>query len=535
MPNSRTIQKEDLFELQFLNGAALSPDGSQVIYSVANVNAEKNKEFSTLYLLDIASGAPRKMTNGKAADKQPRWSPDGKTIAFVSDRAGKTQLFLLPVDGGEARQLTAFERGIGGSFAWSSDGSQIAFSAVADAEAPDLAKDAYRVDRTVYRFDAIGYLDDQVQDVYLLSLTNGETKQLTNDRTNNSNLRWSPDGRRILYDANMRAHEAWAMTADLMAVDLNGEVSTILDGWASIDNANYTPDGSRVIFVGRPNDGKPIGTKADLYTLDLGSGEIACRTAGLDVGVGGSLSMDMPVAALNQWNIVTADDGQRALATVQRGGTDHVYSIALTGVEDCLAITAGDCAVYPLDKRGDQFLYARTTLNSPPDLFLHDLSSSGSRQLTHLNADHLSTISMPQAAHLQWQSVDSVEVEGWYMQPAIGEAPYPTILYIHGGPHAAYGYGFHFDFQMLAGAGYGVLFLNHRASTGYGDSFSTAIKGDWGNLDYGDLISGVDHAIALGLADAERLGVCALPAEAICPAGLSGKRIASKQLSRRTR
>ena len=94
------------------------------------------------------------------------------------------------------------------------------------------------------------------------------------------------------------------------------------------------------------------------------------------------------------------------------------------------------------------------------------------------------------------------------MKPARGEAPYPTILYIHGGPHAAYGYGFHFDFQMLAGAGYGVLFLNHRASTGYGDSFSTAIKGDWGNLDYQDLMSGIDHAISLGLADADRLGVC---------------------------
>jgi dipeptidyl aminopeptidase/acylaminoacyl peptidase len=103
-----------------------------------------------------------------------------------------------------------------------------------------------------------------------------------------------------------------------------------------------------------------------------------------------------------------------------------------------------------------------------------------------------------------------VDVEGWYLKPPLGTAPYPTILYIHGGPHGAYGHIFSFDFQLLAGAGYGVLIVNHRASTGYGNDFSTAIKGDWGNLDYQDLMAGVDHAIALGLADADRLGVCGL-------------------------
>ena len=141
-------------------------------------------------------------------------------------------------------------------------------------------------------------------------------------------------------------------------------------------------------------------------------------------------------------------------------------------------------------------------------MFLKRLELDEPQQLTTLNEAHLAGIDRPAWTHLLWKSIDHVEVEGWYLQPPAGEAPYPTILYIHGGPHAAYGCGFHFDFQMLAGAGYGVLFLNHRASTGYGDAFSTAIKGDWGNLDYQDLMSGVDHAIAQGLADADRLGVC---------------------------
>ncbi len=508
MVNTRTMQKEDLFELRFLNGGNLSPDGSRVVYCVSKIDAEADKEFSTIFLSDIASGSTRQMTNGKAADRQPRWAPDGKSIAFSSDRSGVAQLYLLPADGGEARQLTEFKRGVGGSFAWSPAGDKIAFSAKADAEAPDLAVEPYRVDRTVYRFDAIGYLDDEVQDIYLLDLVDGGISRLTDDRSNNSNVRWAPDGQSILYDANMRTDATRAMTPDLMVVDLQGNCSMLLGGWANTARAEYTPDGKRIVFVGRPDDGKPIGSKSDLYTLELASGELTCRTESLGVGVGGRLSLDMPVAGLSSCNTLVADDGAVAFSTVQRGGTDHIYRIALSGEEDYAAVTMGDAAVFPLDRRGQQLLYARSSLNAPPDLFLMDLANGEEQQLTRLNERQLAGIELPRTRPLVWQSIDGVEVEGWYMEPAVGVAPYPTILYIHGGPHAAYGYGFHFDFQMLAGAGYGVLFLNHRASTGYGDSFSTAIKGDWGNLDYQDLMTGVDHAIALGLADADRLGVC---------------------------
>ena len=508
MANKRTIRKEDLFDFHFLNGAALSPDGSSVIYFASKIDPEADKEFSTIYLLDITSGETRLMTSGQAVDSAARWSPDGKTIAFVSDRAGKPQLYLLPVDGGEARQLTHFQRGIGGSFAWAPDGTRIAFSAISDSEAPDLSSQPYRVDRTVYRFDAIGYLDDEVQDIYLLDVASRVSTRLTADRTNNSNLRWSPDGRTVLYDASMREDVARAMTPDLMTVDRDGEQAVVMSGWASIANATFTPDGSRIVFIGRPNDGKPIGTKSDLYVLDLASGDTECRTASLDVGVGGRLSLDIPVAGLSNWHVMVADDGQSAYATVQRGGSNHIYRFSLDGEEAWDAITDGNCALFPLDLQGERMLCARTTLISPPELEIIDLASRNARVLTQLNRAHLAALALPETDRLQWRSSDGVAVEGWFMKPPMGEAPYPTILYIHGGPHAAYGYGFHFDFQMLAGAGYGVLFLNHRASTGYGDSFSTAIKGNWGNLDYQDLMTGVDHAISCGLADGDRLGVC---------------------------
>ena len=222
MTDKRTLQKEDLSALRFLNGGALSQDGERVVYAVNKISAEDDREYSTIYLHDIGTGETRPMTTGAAADSQPQWSPDGKSIAFVSDRGGKAQLYLLPADGGEARQLTQFKRGIGGGVAWSPDGGKIAFSAATDAEAPDLGKEAYRLDRTVYRFDGIGYLDDAVQDIYVLDLVSGEIQRLTDDRGNNSNPRWAPDGRSLLYDANMRFDNSRAMTPDLKTVDLDG-------------------------------------------------------------------------------------------------------------------------------------------------------------------------------------------------------------------------------------------------------------------------------------------------------------------------
>ena len=463
MTERRPLQADDLMKLHFLNGAALSPDGSRVVYSVNKIDAEAQKEFRTLYLHDLDSGATRQMTSGGAVDGGAIFSPDGQTIAFTSDRSGQAQLYLLPVDGGEARQMTSFKRGIGGELAWSPDGGQIAFCAKPDVDAPDLATEPYRVDRTVYRFDGIGYLDDEAQDIYTLDISSGETTRLTDDRCNNHNPRWSPDGAQILFDADMRVDAARAMTPDLKLADMAGQVSTLLDGWASIAKASFTPDGAGIVFIGRPQDGKPIGTKSDLYTLDLETDAIACRTTEFAIGIGGRLSMDMPVSGLSLANVMVSDAGDFALTSVQRGGTDHIYRVALSGPERVEAVTEGDCAVFPLDRRGSRLLYARTSLNAPPELVLAELDGGEARQLTQLNADFLAGIDLPATEHLHWQSVDGVDVEGWFMRPPAGQAPYPTILYIHGGPHAAYGCGFHFDFQMLAGAGYGVLFLNHRA------------------------------------------------------------------------
>lgn len=508
--STRTIQPDDLFGLKFLNGARLSPDGKQVVYYVNQINAELDKEFATIHLLNRESGEDRALTNWESRDTKPQWSHDGKSIAFISTRKGKPQLFIMAVDGGEARQMTDLKQGISG-FAWSPDGNKIAFTAGPDFEddAPlDLTTEPYRVTRTIYRFDAIGYLDYKVNNLYVLDMPSHDVKQITDDDTNNTNPRWSPDGSKILYDATMQPDTVRGLAPRLILTDLDGNQEMILNDWQDTVKASFTPDGKKIVLMGIPQDYHPIGSKSDLFVYDLASGTVENRSAGIEVGVGGQLSADMPTPELRTSNVLISADSQSAYVTVQAGGNVNICKIALSGEEQCTPITSGDCESALLDLTDNGLLYSRTTINEPPEIWYTDLATDTSHQLTNLNTDYLASIAQPESEHLLFEGVDGVQVEGWYLKPPVGEAPYPTILYIHGGPHAAYGNGFHFDFQMLAGAGYGVLFVNHRASTGYGDSFSTAIKGDWGNLDYNDLMSGVDYAIAQGLADVDHMGVC---------------------------
>jgi dipeptidyl aminopeptidase/acylaminoacyl peptidase len=156
-----------------------------------------------------------------------------------------------------------------------------------------------------------------------------------------------------------------------------------------------------------------------------------------------------------------------------------------------------------------QFLYIASDFLSPSDLFIANLDGSGERQLTHINDEFLAEVTLPRIEHMLFKGSDGAQVEGWVVLPE-GQAPFPTLLNIHGGPHFAFGSIYDFENHMFTAAGYAVVMVNHRASTGYGNEFSTAIKGDWGNLDFKDLMAGVDFAVEKGWADPDRLGVFGL-------------------------
>ncbi|MEQ8678010.1 MAG: S9 family peptidase [Aggregatilineales bacterium] len=504
----RQVQADDLFKLKFLQGATLSPDGKQVVYAVSHYDEESDSDKVVLWLMDLETGASRQMTSGEHQDSSPSWSPDGKSIGFMSDRSGATQIHILPVDGGEAQQLTKLEQGVRSGTAWSPDGKTIAFTAgLKKDDAPDLTK-PYRVTRSVYRFDGMGMVDPLVQNVYIIPAEGGEAKQLTNDAYLDSDLKWSPDSQQILYSASMAPDRFDGFYPVLSVVNLEGEFTRLLRDWGIIGSAEWLPDGQHIAFTGTESSNL-IGTKSDLWVVAIDSDKPINRTPSLEVGVGGGLQPDMPAFGLLR-SLGFKVLGDHAYINVQTGGEIHIQRIALSGDEHYDCLIDGQRANMVIDVCADKVLFARSTISNPLELHISDLDGGHEAQLTHINTEFLEAFQPTEVEHLLWDSIDGVQVEGWYLKPSVSEAPYPTVLYIHGGPHSAFGHMYSFDFQMLNGAGYGVLIINQRASMGYGDAFSTAIKGDWGNLDYHDLMTGVDFAIEKGLADADKLGVCGI-------------------------
>jgi dipeptidyl aminopeptidase/acylaminoacyl peptidase len=485
-----------------IQGADLSPDGTQAVYVQFVTDPEEEKDFTSLWLVDVDTKDARQLTAGTGRDSAPAFSPDGKKVAFVSDRSGTAQIHVISIDGGEARQVTRLDRGVAGGPAWSPDGESLAFAAGPQGEARDPSR-AYRVTRTIYRFDAIGYIDDVKQDIYVVGAEGGEARRLTADVRMNNNPQWTPDGRGLVYVTALDPNSA-SPWPSLSHVDLDGKVTDIAQPEGlTLGVGGFAPDGRLVFPVYQIADRS--GAKSELYAADLTTGTYERLTENLEGQVAGGLQGDSPASALSLRTLVTA--GGDAVVQVQVGGRVPLYSIGLSGDGPFKLLTPGDRECVPLATAADKVLFVASDFNEPGDLYL--LDGDREHRLTNLNEEVLGDVDLPEVEEVIASGADGVRVEGWFMKPAAGTAPFPTVLYIHGGPHGAFGHTFHADMQLLAGAGFGVVLANHRASTGYGDAFA-AIAGDWGNNDYLDLMAAVDQAVEAGLADPDRLGVCGL-------------------------
>ncbi len=509
---TRPIAPEDLFRFRFVVAADLSPDGTRVVFAQTRIvpgetEDDDEAEHSDLYLLEVESGEVRRLTHNDSTNSAPAVSPDGSSVAFMSTRTEKPQLWLLPLDGGEPRKLTDLAQGVGGGAVWSPDGSKIGFTAGPQEERKP--ERPYRVDRTVWRFDGLGLLEDAMQDIYVLDVADdtAEPRRLTEDRLMNSQPRWSADGQSLVYVAS-HDPDSYELRSRLRSVDLEGTVTdlTALDGLV----ASHAPlaDG-RVAYVVDFEQDKVIGSRASLYVLDPTTGTRTRRGADIAGHIEGGIQPDNP-ARIGLGQLLPCDGDRSAIVPVQIGGEKALVRVALDGDESHAVVAGGARVCLPVSAKGRKVLFAAFGFTEPGDLYLADLDTGEERRLTRANEDVLAELALPTVVPLHFPGIDGAPVEGWFLQPGGAETALPTVLSIHGGPHAAWGAQFNFDHLMFAGAGYGVLLVNHRGSTGYGDAFATAILADWGNLDYADLMSGVDHAVEEGLADPDRLGVCGI-------------------------
>jgi dipeptidyl aminopeptidase/acylaminoacyl peptidase len=511
---------EDLYAFRFLADAQLSPDGQRVAFVVRTVTPEHDGYRSSIWLVPFdGSSAAVQFTSGRNQDAQPRWSPDGRTLAFLSDRAapekpeGKKRkpknVFVLSLDGGEARQLTSFEDDCA-EIAWSPDAHRIAFTGK-DAKAADVDDDGPRVyERMRYKTDE-GFLSDQCRKhVWIIDANGGQPRRLTEGDWDDGQPAWSPDGREIAFVSNRTADRERNTVADIHVASVtDGATRRVTNELGQYGNPSWSPDGTTIACYGVE---KALGSAAKNVHLWLwpavGGGRGSDPLAKWDRTVGSVVMSDMRAQVQTlapRWSA----DRTRLLFVGSDQGAANVYSVPVTG-GDVQAETLGAHQVVSLSLAHDMKRFACVFSNAtcPGDVAAGELGK-GLRCLTDLNGELLRTRHIAASERVEFKGADGWAVEGWLMKPR-GFDPskkWPLVLEVHGGPHATYGNGFFHEFQVLVGRGYAVLYTNPRGSHAYGEKFSTACVGDWGGKDYGDLMAGVDHALGTGWVDEKRLYV----------------------------
>lgn len=501
-----TMKAGDLFKLRFVLDGQFAPQRGRYSCTLSSVKGVED----TTAILELgrdSTPTPVVLAEGPRVSS-PSWSPIGKRFAYLRDVSGVGQVILAGADGAWPRQLTSFLQGVSGGLAWSPDAVNLAFSAPA-SDLPGPTSAPYRVTRRRYRREGVGLVQFRKNDLHVLNIPTDRLTRLTDDALDNRHPFWSPDGESILYFA-YSGPDSDALHPALRIVDLQGRVRDLAPEWGHIEGVAWLPGSDGIALIGRSR-GQYIGRKRDLWVLSLDGSEPACRTRGATVDVGGLITYDMPVPWEDQPTAILMDEsGKRAFVTGQNGGETQVYSVALEGPQNWMPMTQGSHSCVLQDYRDGALLYVKSTMTHPTILTELNTLDGQERTVWNPNGELIDASALPEALNLRVASRDGAEVEGWVMIPKSGGGPYPTILNIHGGPHEAYGHRFVSDFHLLAEAGYAVAFFNQRGSTGYGDAFAEAIYADWGNLDYWDLMAGMDKLVECGIADPERLGLYGL-------------------------
>lgn len=490
--------------LRFVRDAGFCGPAGRVYYTVAAID-EDQRERNTLWVYDLDTSRSQRIATDLVDPSSPVPSPDGRVLAVVADTEARRQVFLAPVDGGPAKVLTELPQGVGTGLAWAPDGRSIAFTA-GPREVRDPAL-PYWVDRMTYRHDGLGYLDDVVTDLYVVEVATGTVRQLTDDRCMNSQPRWSPDGASLAYLVSYHPDRVWNTLAELHVIDVDsGKSRVVVDSWGGVFSARWCADGDQLVFVGAPSAADQFSVHhGDVWTVSVDGGVPQCRTATVPTGVGlPVISNDLPVRdelrapRLRVHGDVVYCHGQM--------GKDFVaYAVALSGPERVERALDGGGSVAFVDFSPEHgVLGFASSFTDPPKLVL--ATPHGTTGITTLNDELIGSVVRPRMHALRAVAADGLETEAWALTPP-GDGPWPTVLYVHGGPWAAVGDVYAIDFHLMVAAGFAVVAHNFRGSGGYGREFAGKMLGDWGRNGSLDHHAAVDAAIAAGIADPERLGV----------------------------
>ena len=521
--NKRTITAEDLYRFEIVSDVRISPDGEHMIYSQQRVDSKTEKKYTNLWIVSTSSGKTRQFTFGDQVDKQPRWSPDGSQIAFISNRKDpekSAQIFLIPFSGGEARQLTDIKGEIG-SFDWSPDGRKLVctlrkndpeqIEREEDETKKKLGVVARHYKRVFYKLDGYGYLPQERWHLWAVDVASGETQQLTDHEIyDEGDPAWSPDGKWIAFASNRSADPDFTPDrVDLFVIPAEGgEMRKIETPLGEKSNPTFSPDGKWIAYYGTEGEGIWFKNQGLWIVPADGSSPARNLTDKYDFHTEAGVINDMAQGELMPptWSL----DSQRLYFTITLHGSSLLQSISLDGEDlDTLIGEGGMVGSFNFDKQQDKLGYFYTTISDPGQVFVMDMQTREARQLTHVNQELLDEIDLGEVETVWIKGPDGNDLQGWILKPP-GFDPtkkYPSILEIHGGPLTQYGFNFMHEFYFLAAQGYVVHFSNPRGGRGYGEAHAGAIHGAWGSADYADLMAWTDYIAQLPYIDPQRMGV----------------------------
>jgi dipeptidyl aminopeptidase/acylaminoacyl peptidase len=505
------MRPEDVYALTSVGDPRLSVDGERVAFVVNWIDRDENGYRSAIWGTSLdGPNEPTRLTSGTRSDSSPRWSPDGRWLAFVSNRDGADEeahgeLYVLPANGGEARRLTHGKEGVE-SIAWSPDSRRVAFARRVRDEAYDeedeRRRSPRRFTRAYHKLDSVGWTGDRRKHIFAVGLEGSET-QLTDGDCEDGEPAWSLDGSRIVF-TSLRG-DRWDVelieALYELAVDEEGaEPRRLTQPDESASLASFSPDGALIAYVHTPEDGtSPHHSQIAVMRPD--GGERRVLTASLD-----RQCAPYPIFREPVW------DGDRITFRVEDGGNVHIYAVGSDGSTEPELLVGDEQTTGLYDVRDGQLVYTATTHTRPAELF-----SAEGTQLTSVCDDFVSEREIAGVERFTAASPDGTEVDAWLVRPPGFDdgKRYPVLLTIHGGPFAQYGTGFFDEVQVYAGAGYCVLFANPRGGSGYSEAWGRAIRGPggdagpgWGTVDYEDLMGVVDTALErFPFLDSERLGV----------------------------
>ena len=508
----RPAQPEDLYRFVTVPDAQISPDGARVAYVLNQIDPTTDGYKSAIWAKSVDEGEAIQFTSGQKRDTQPRWSPDGSRLAFLSDREGKPQLYVMPATGGEPKRLTDLPDGAG-TPVWSPDGSRIAFSAVVQTEPAPSDPEAKKrweqrprhVDAARYKADGAGYTHDRNTHIFVVPAAGGtEPRQISHGRFDDHGPTWSPDGTTIAFASSRHETREEDTLADLFLVAAEGGEVRSIARLGRLAAPSYSPDGRQIAVYATTDDGQDWSAHSHIWLVPADGGTPRNLMPDLDRS-----AFVQPPPFVTPRPAWTADGARILFGLADSGNVNlRTVSVADGAIAD---VTGGDrqttaWSVSPQSKRA---AFVFTDLETPADVAVIDLGGSGERRLTTVNEKLLAELDYAPPVRRSFRTPHG-EIDGWVMRPANAQGRTPLLVDIHGGPHSFWGNVFPINpfYWLVAQAqGWTVLAVNPTGSGSYGRQFARTLIGQWGEYDLPEQHAAVDALVDEGLVDPERCAV----------------------------